>query len=340
MTFLLFVAFRREILLASFDPEFDRTLGRDPSRADALFFGLLGGAIALGVMDAGPLVVFGFLVLPPLAALRVAPGLVTAMWISASIASVCSVGGFALAYRVDLPTGPTSVALAALTWLLLSLAARLRGRLSRASRAGTAVALLVPLLLAGAMGCRTAPDPQPNASRVVDRGTLPDLADLGPISVARFRNRTNTPLRIASGNPWTEARQAVGRGTDPPWTVLDSLQSQAILELAQRGLAVRSFDEVRASLPDVPGGADDAARRARDADLAGPVLYGVLSRYTFSQAGLLLVRLDLVLVDPATGDVLWSGQARRPVAVKSALTDQEIVLDAAPEIFAEAFGSR
>jgi ABC-type Mn2+/Zn2+ transport system permease subunit len=339
LTFLLFVAFRREILLASFDPEFDRTIGRDPSRADTLFFGLLGGAIALGVMDAGPLVVFGFLVLPPLAALRVAPGLVTAMGISAAIASVCSVGGFVLAYRVDLPTGPTSVALAAGCWLLLSLAARVREKLARALRSGAIVALLLTSLVALPLGCRTLSDTEPGTSPIVDRGSLPDLAGRGPIAVTRFRNRTRSPLRIASGNPLTEARQAIGRATEAPWTVLDALQSQAILELAHRGLEVRSFDEVRAVLPDVPGGPQDAARRARDAGLTGPVLFGSLSRYTVSQTGLLLVRLELVLIDSASGDVLWSGEARRPVAVRSALTDQEVVLDAAPAVFAEAFGS-
>src|SRR5262245_20015747 len=92
----LFFLFAREILLASFDAEFARTIGRNPKRADALLFVLLGGAISLGVMEAGPLVVFGFLVLPPLAALRVAPGLGVAMAISAAIGAVCSVGGFAL----------------------------------------------------------------------------------------------------------------------------------------------------------------------------------------------------------------------------------------------------
>jgi len=52
------------------------------------------------------------------------------------------------------------------------------------------------------------------------------------------------------------------------------------------------------------------------------------------------VRLELALVDPASGERLWSGRARRPVPVTSALTVQEIVLDAAPVIFAEAFGNR
>ena len=81
---LLFFLFRRDLLLTSFDPEFARTIGRDPVRFDLLLYFLIGGSIALGVMTVGPLVVFGFLVLPALAALRVAPGLGSAFAISAA----------------------------------------------------------------------------------------------------------------------------------------------------------------------------------------------------------------------------------------------------------------
>ena len=45
-----------------------------------------------------------------------------------------------------------------------------------------------------------------------------------------------------------------------------------------------------------------------------------------------------VLVDPRDGNVLWSGSARRPVPVRSALTVPELLIDAGPAIFAEAFG--
>src|SRR5262245_52317660 len=149
---LLFLAFRREILLASFDREFARTIGREPGRADGLLFALFGVTIALGVLDAGPLVVFGFLVLPALAALRVAPGLGSALAISAAIGVASSVSGFVLAYRADLPTGPTSVALAALCWLGASLAARLLRRGGRRAAATTLVLLVALALSSGCAG--------------------------------------------------------------------------------------------------------------------------------------------------------------------------------------------
>lgn len=125
---VVFVAFRRELLLVSFDAEFARTLGRSPARWDALLYALLGVGISVGVMTAGPMVVFGFLVLPALAALRVTSHLGATFLVAAAIGTLCSFGGFEIAYRADLPAGPVYVLLAAAVWLGITLAARLRGR--------------------------------------------------------------------------------------------------------------------------------------------------------------------------------------------------------------------
>jgi ABC-type Mn2+/Zn2+ transport system permease subunit len=337
----LFFLFAREILLASFDAEFARTLGRNPKRADALLFALLGGAISLGVMEAGPLVVFGFLVLPPLAALRIAPGLGVAMAISAVIGAVCSVGGFALAYRVDLPTGPTSVALAACFWLLLTAAARIALRWPRKLRPPIHALLLVALVLASAtpLGCGLLFGMEPAAPEV-SRGTLPDLANRPAVSVARFRNDTGIPLRIPGDNPLSEAGRAIGRSADEGWTVLDALEAQASVELARRGVAVHEFAEDRAAFSEAPTDAGAAARLARAAGREGPVMIGSLHRFTITGTGLLLVHLDLALVDSSSAEVIWTGSARRPVPVRSALNTREILVDAGPAIFAEAFGNR
>jgi ABC-type Mn2+/Zn2+ transport system permease subunit len=336
---LLFFAFRRVILLASFDPEFARTIGGRPGRADALLFGLLGTTIALGVMDAGPLVVFGFLVLPALAALRLAPSLGAALAISAAIGVLCSVSGFALGYRADLPTGPASVALAAGCWLASAAVTWLRRSRRRGAAAHAAsIALLLATAWPGALGCgglfgaRASETPLP-------RGTLPDLSGRGLVVVARIRNETGSALRLASGNPLTEAKRAVGSPDDPGWTVMDALQQRAVSELARRGVAVNGFEADRNLLPDVPADPQAAARDARAAGIESPVLFGRLRRFTVTQTGLLLVRLELALLDPRTGEPLWSGAADRPVPVRSALTSQEILLDAGPAIFAEAFGS-
>ncbi|HKJ25061.1 MAG TPA: metal ABC transporter permease [Myxococcota bacterium] len=338
-TLLLFFLFARDILLASFDAEFARTLGRNPTRADALLFLLLGESIALGVINAGPLVVFGFLMLPALAALRIAPGLGTAMAIAAAIGALSSVGGFVVAYRVDLPTGPTSVALAAACWLVIVAFARLRARPGRAGVVLLALALSASV--APTLGCGSFMKPRTDVEDPLPRGTLPDLVGQGPVSVARIRNETGQPLVIASGNPLKEVPRALGDPfREPAWTVPDALQEIAVRELARRGVDVRSAAEVRDALPDAPADPLAAGRDAKQAGLAGPVLSGTLRRFTLTQTSLLLVRLDLVLVDPERMQVLWRGSAQRPVPVRSALTQQEVLLDAGPAIFAEAFGSR
>ena len=125
---LVFVLFRREILLVSFDAEFARTIGRDPLRYDLLLYLLLGAAISVGVMTAGPMVVFAFLVLPALAALRLGFTMPLTFAVSVAIATVSSVGGFALSYRADLPAGPVYVMVAAAIWLVVSLVMRVRGK--------------------------------------------------------------------------------------------------------------------------------------------------------------------------------------------------------------------
>ncbi|HEB88763.1 MAG TPA: metal ABC transporter permease [Deltaproteobacteria bacterium] len=336
LSLLLF--FRREILIASFDPEFARTIGRDPRKADALFFSLLGGAIALGTMTAGPLVVFGFLVLPALAALHVARSMGAAMAVAALVGAVSSVGGFVIAYRVDLPAGPTSVAVAVAFWLALAVVGRLVARRAWARASSMALWLPLALTLVSPIAIGGCASPTRQARPLLPRGVLPDLSAQGPVTVAPFSNETATPLRIPSGNPFREADRMV-RGGAPGWTVADALSLAAMSELERRGIAVRHPADDERPISRAPTSAHDAARLAREAGLEGPVLFGRLRRYTMTGTGMLLVRLELQLIDSESGRLLWTGEAHRPVSVRGALTAEEVVLDAAPRIFAEAFGS-
>jgi len=330
----LFFLFRREFLLSSFDPEFARTLGRDPVRYDLLLYLLIGGGIALGVIIAGPLVVFGFLVLPALAALRVAPGLGAAFAISALLAAFSFLGGFALAYQADLPAGPASVAVAAASWLALGLWGRLRaGRVS-----ATALLLVaVSFWLACASRFEAA---QVRASSPLPRGTLPESLARHPIAVLPFANATGQALRLPQGLRQDAARALGDPFAEPGPTVADLLQARAAVELERRGLQVVPLEQVRAVVPHAREEPLAAAGAAARAGLDGPVLTGRLRRFTLTQTGLLLVWLDLALVDAQSQEILWTGAARRPVPIQSALTWQEVLLDAGAPLFAEAFGSR
>jgi ABC-type Mn2+/Zn2+ transport system permease subunit len=329
----LFLLFRRDLLLTSFDPEFARTIGRDPLRYDLLLYFLIGGGIALGVMTAGPLVVFGFLVLPPLAALRVAPGLGSAFGISAVLAVVSFLGGFGLSYRADLPAGPVCVAVAGACWVLASLAMRLR------TGARATALLVLAAVLPGSLGCASRlRDAGERTASELPRGTLPEGVG-APIAVLPFANATGQTLRMPQGFLKDVGRAVGDPFAEPSPTVPDLLQQRAAFELARRGFEVVPDREVRAALKHATDEPLAAVRAAVRGGLEGPMLAGTLRRFTITQTGLLLVRLDLVLIDSGNEQVLWSGAARRPVPIQAALTWQEILLDAGPPIFAEAFGS-
>ena len=329
---VLFTLFRRELLLVSFDAEFARTIGKDPARWDALLYFLLGVGISVGVMTAGPMVVFGFLVLPALAALRLTTHLFATFLVAAAIGTACSLGGFQIAYRADLPAGPVYVLLAAAVWLAASASARLRRRMALAS--SLLLFAFVPFLA----GCGWLRSPDERASEPAPRGGLPQLAS--PIAVLPFKNETGASLRLASANPLDELAHAIGReGKDPTLTVLDLLEVRAAQELARRGYAVVPTESVRAAVKQAPTDAQAALAQAQAGGIAGPLMVGTLSQFTRNADDLLHVRLELALVDPGTGQTVWQGSARRPVPVPAAFTLAEIADDAAPAIFAEAFAA-
>jgi ABC-type Mn2+/Zn2+ transport system permease subunit len=121
-------AFRKEFLLVSFDRDLAIVFGKYAGMWDTLLYLLSGVTIAFGVMTAGPIVTFGFLVIPPLTARLVTRHMIAFSLASAAIGAVTSFVGFYCAYRFDLPLGPAEVAVASLvlavvgaaSWLLKS----------------------------------------------------------------------------------------------------------------------------------------------------------------------------------------------------------------------------
>lgn len=108
---LLLIALRKELLLVSFDREMAIVLGKRAGLWDAVLYLLIGVTISFGVMTAGPLVTFGFLVVPPLTARLITRHMLTFSVVSASLGASTAFAGFYLAYRLDLPLGPTDVGL-------------------------------------------------------------------------------------------------------------------------------------------------------------------------------------------------------------------------------------
>lgn len=129
VTAILFV-FRKQLLLVSFDRDMSIVLGMRVSLWDTLLYLVIGATIALGVMTAGPLVTFGFLVIPPLTARLVTRHMLAFSIAASLIGGTTAFAGFYCAYRFDLPLGPAEVALASLVLMLAALghAVRLGGR--------------------------------------------------------------------------------------------------------------------------------------------------------------------------------------------------------------------
>ena len=159
------------------------------------------------------------------------------------------------------------------------------------------------------------------ATSPLPRGTLPESLAASPIAVAPIANATGRDLAVPQ-NLLAEAKRAVGaQAPGARSTVPDLLQQRAVLELRRRGFEAIALEP----------GAEPAAGAC--------VLRGTLRRFTPTETGLLLVRLDLSIARAEGEEELWSGAATRPVAIPSALTWQEIAQDAGGPIFAEAFGS-
>ena len=116
ITLAMFI-FQREFLLVSYDRDMAVTLGRKVMLWDILLYLIVGVTISLGVMTVGPLVIFGFLVIPPMAALPWARGIMSFSLIASLLGGLSAFAGFYLSYVYDLPLGPVIVSVASVVLL-------------------------------------------------------------------------------------------------------------------------------------------------------------------------------------------------------------------------------
>lgn len=114
------LVFRRELLLVSFDRDMAAVLGFRTVVWDTLLYLLIGITISLGVMTAGPVVTFGFLLVPAVTVRLVVRRMLTFSIASALLGAATAFVGFACAYRYDLPLGPAEVAIASVVLLLVA----------------------------------------------------------------------------------------------------------------------------------------------------------------------------------------------------------------------------
>ncbi|MEM1188362.1 MAG: metal ABC transporter permease [Pseudomonadota bacterium] len=149
--------YRRELLLVSFDPEFARAAGLKEDRYQLLFLATLAVAVALALKAGGLMLVFAFLVVPPLAGLSLGDRLGESTLYALAIAAAGSLLGFLCSIRFDWPVGP-SVALCLVLFLGVCLLGRVNEQLLGAARSAT-LALGALALLAGPLALLASPAP-------------------------------------------------------------------------------------------------------------------------------------------------------------------------------------
>jgi len=123
---LALFAFRRELLLVSFDRDLAVVFGKRVGLWDVVLYLLIGLVISIGVMVAGPMATFGFLVIPPVTMRLIAGRMLTFSLGSACLGAATAFGGFYGAYVLDLPLGPAEVALASIVLALVGAMRALR----------------------------------------------------------------------------------------------------------------------------------------------------------------------------------------------------------------------
>ena len=128
---ILLTVFHKELVLVTVDREMAISLGKRVAIWDLVLFGIIGVTISLGVLVVGPLVMFGFLIVPPMIGGRLVVGMRSVSIIAALVGAGIALVGFALAYRLDWPTGPTDVALAGVVLAVVTVGQALRSLASR-----------------------------------------------------------------------------------------------------------------------------------------------------------------------------------------------------------------
>jgi len=317
------VLFRREFLLNSFDRDLSFLLTGGRAQWSFWLYVLSGFSIAVGVIMAGPLLVFGFMVLPPLAARTLARGMGSFLSLSSIIGLITAVCGFYLSVRLDLPLGPTDVAFGCVVIFAVYAVQAIwrRGR-------GLAALLVFSLVLFAGCGARQREAP-------LD----PSLLSQGPIWLASVRNGTGSDLRLPGTNPLRSLGEMAGKlSPDSRPTVMDLLRGSLQREFQQRQITVSLPEERDVRLQSLPFDSVSAAANARMAKLSGWLWLSEIRRWQTDGRSPLRTVVEMRLVRIDNGAVPWQRQIAKTVPLVGAVRLDEISADAVSAILRDVFG--
>jgi ABC-type Mn2+/Zn2+ transport system permease subunit len=117
--------FQKELLLVSFDRDMALVLRKNVVYWDVLLYILIGLTVSMAVLSVGPLISFGFLLIPALIAHLFARNMRQFTLISSLIGGASAFVGFYIAYTWDMPVGPTDVVLLGILYATAWVVARL-----------------------------------------------------------------------------------------------------------------------------------------------------------------------------------------------------------------------
>ena len=137
---ILFILFRKEFILTSYDPEMAASLGFRTTRWNAGLYALIGIVISVGVMNLGPLFVFGYLLLPAFAARPWAVGMKQFYLLSVIFGAIAAFIGSVFSFWLDWPLAPTEVVAAAALLFISRIAILFRRSPFQARKGVSAVA--------------------------------------------------------------------------------------------------------------------------------------------------------------------------------------------------------
>src|ERR1051326_512673 len=117
--------FHKELLLVSFDRVLAITLRKNVMLWDAVMYLLIGFTVSIAVLSVGPLIAFGFLLIPVLTVRLFARNMRQFTILASLFGGIASFIGFWIAYQWDLPVGPTDVVILGVLYALAFLTGKI-----------------------------------------------------------------------------------------------------------------------------------------------------------------------------------------------------------------------
>jgi ABC-type Mn2+/Zn2+ transport system permease subunit len=322
MVLLAILLFRREFLLTSFDRDLAFLLKGRQVIWDVLLYLLAGVSIAFGVIMAGPLLLFGFLVLPALAARPLVNRMSTFLLLSAALGLVMALLGFYSSVRLDLPLGPTDVALGC---ALVFLAYGLRPIVAKTG----AIATLLAAVFILASGCVPR-----EAARLPAAESFPKE----PVWLFRVKNSSALTLRLPATNPLYSLAEMAGKvSPDSRETVMDLLRASLRQEFGRHGFQVQLPEEKDVRLSRASPDPRGAMEVAREGGLSGLMFFTDIRRWEADSRQIVRVWVEFRMVRSSDGTLLWERRIQRAVPTPSATNLGQSYTDAVKEVVQAIF---